>query len=62
MAYPTNYRYTREHEWIQLDGQIGTVGITDYAPVSYTHLDVYKRQTRKRRAGDLGTSIWMRIQ
>jgi glycine cleavage system H protein len=31
MAYPTNYRYTREHEWIQLDGQIGTVGITDYA-------------------------------
>ncbi|MGA2538440.1 MAG: glycine cleavage system protein GcvH [Terracidiphilus sp.] len=31
MAYPTNYRYTREHEWIQLDGNIGTVGITDYA-------------------------------
>jgi glycine cleavage system H protein len=31
MAYPENYRYTREHEWIQLDGSIGTVGITDYA-------------------------------
>jgi len=31
MAYPTNYRYTREHEWLQLDGTIGTVGITDYA-------------------------------
>ena len=31
MAYPTNYRYTREHEWIQLDGNIGTIGITDYA-------------------------------
>jgi glycine cleavage system H protein len=31
MAYPTNYRYTREHEWISLDGTIGTVGITDYA-------------------------------
>jgi glycine cleavage system H protein len=31
MAYPTNYRYTREHEWISLDGSIGTVGITDYA-------------------------------
>src|ERR1039457_3933992 len=31
MAYPTNYRYTREHEWISLDGKIGTVGITDYA-------------------------------
>ena len=31
MAYPANYRYTREHEWISLDGSIGTIGITDYA-------------------------------
>jgi glycine cleavage system H protein len=31
MAYPTDYRYTREHEWIALDGAIGTIGITDYA-------------------------------
>ena len=31
MPYPENYRYTREHEWIELDGTIGTVGITDYA-------------------------------
>jgi glycine cleavage system H protein len=31
MAYPANYRYTKEHEWIQVDGGVGTVGITDYA-------------------------------
>ncbi len=31
MAYPTQYRYTREHEWIDADGSIGAVGITDYA-------------------------------
>ena len=31
MAYPANYRYTKEHEWISLDGKIGTIGITDYA-------------------------------
>ena len=31
MAYPANYRYTKEHEWIQVDGKVGTVGITDYA-------------------------------
>ncbi len=31
MSYPQNYRYTREHEWIALDGSIGTIGITDYA-------------------------------
>jgi len=31
MAYPANLRYTREHEWISVDGKTGTVGITDYA-------------------------------
>jgi glycine cleavage system H protein len=31
MAYPANYRYTREHEWISVDGKAGNVGITDYA-------------------------------
>ncbi len=31
MPYPANYRYTREHEWIDLDGKIGAIGITDYA-------------------------------
>lgn len=31
MPYPANYRYTKEHEWIEVDGGKGTVGITDYA-------------------------------
>ncbi len=31
MAYPASYRYTREHEWIHIEGNVGTVGITDYA-------------------------------
>jgi glycine cleavage system H protein len=31
MNYPANYRYTREHEWIVVDGNIGSIGITDYA-------------------------------
>jgi glycine cleavage system H protein len=31
MGYPTQYRYTREHEWISLEGTTGVVGITDYA-------------------------------
>jgi glycine cleavage system H protein len=34
MAYPTNFRYTREHEWIELTGSIGAIGITDYAQSS----------------------------
>src|SRR5579872_2058435 len=31
MAYPADYRYTREHEWIKVDGNQATIGITDYA-------------------------------
>ena len=31
MAYPESYRYAKSHEWLQLDGENGTVGITDYA-------------------------------
>src|SRR5436853_3794446 len=31
MAYPKNYRYTKEHEWISVDGAVATIGITDYA-------------------------------
>lgn len=29
--YPDNFRYTKDHEWIKIDGETGTVGITDYA-------------------------------
>jgi glycine cleavage system H protein len=31
MNFPSNLRYTKDHEWILLEGNIATVGITDYA-------------------------------
>ena len=31
MAYPKDYKYTKEHEWIKVDGTTGTIGITDHA-------------------------------
>ena len=31
MAYPADYKYTKEHEWLKIDGNTGIVGITDYA-------------------------------
>lgn len=34
MPYPTDRRYTREHEWIQVNGNSASVGITDYAQQS----------------------------
>jgi glycine cleavage system H protein len=29
--YPSQFRYTKEHEWVKLDGEFATIGITDYA-------------------------------
>src|ERR1700723_715648 len=34
MAYPTDRKYTKEHEWIEVNGTSATVGITDYAQQS----------------------------
>jgi len=31
MNFPENLRYTKDHEWILLEGDIATVGITDFA-------------------------------
>jgi glycine cleavage system H protein len=31
MAFPSDYKYTKEHEWLKSDGKTATVGITSYA-------------------------------
>jgi glycine cleavage system H protein len=31
MAYPAQYRYTKEHEWVNVKDDTATIGITDYA-------------------------------
>jgi len=31
MNFPADLRYTKDHEWIKMDGNIATVGITDFA-------------------------------
>ncbi len=33
-SYPKDFRYTKEHEWIKVEGDTGTVGITDHAQSS----------------------------
>ena len=30
-TYPEDYRYTKEHEWVKVEGDTGVVGITDHA-------------------------------
>jgi glycine cleavage system H protein len=31
MSYPDTYKYTKEHEWVHIDGNRATIGITDHA-------------------------------
>lgn len=31
MSYPESYKYTKEHEWLHVEGDQGTIGITDHA-------------------------------
>jgi len=31
MNFPSNIKYTKDHEWIRVEGKIGTIGITEYA-------------------------------
>ena len=31
MNIPTELKYTKEHEWVKIDGEIATIGITDFA-------------------------------
>ena len=31
MNYPENFRFTKEHEWVSVEGDIGTIGISDHA-------------------------------
>src|SRR5689334_734379 len=34
MAFPQDFRYTREHEWVKVEGDTGIIGITDHAQES----------------------------
>lgn len=55
MNFPTNVKYTSEHEWIRMDGEEAYVGITDYAQqqlgdiVLLTSLPKAKRWKKARR-------------
>lgn len=56
--YPKDYRYTKEHEWIKVDGAIGTVGITDYAQHELgdvVFVEVPKVGTQLKGGQSLGT-------
>lgn len=56
--YPENFRYTKEHEWVRVDGDTGTVGITDHAQSEVgdiVYVDLPKAGTRVEQGKSLGS-------
>ena len=58
MAYPAHLKYTKDHEWIDLSGDRGKVGITDYAQQQLgevVYVDLPEIGTRLRAGQSFGT-------
>jgi glycine cleavage system H protein len=58
MAYPTAFRYTREHEWVQIEGKRARVGITDHAQAELgdvVFVELPSMGTVVKKGGHLGT-------
>lgn len=58
MAYPTAFRYTKEHEWVQIEGKRARVGITDHAQAELgdvVFVELPSMGTVVKKGGHLGT-------
>jgi glycine cleavage system H protein len=58
MAYPTAFRYTKEHEWVQIEGKRARIGITDHAQAELgdvVFVELPSMGTVVKRGGQLGT-------
>ena len=56
--YPEHFRYTKEHEWVRVDGGTGTVGITDHAQEELgdiVFVDLPKPGTRVSQGATFGS-------
>jgi len=55
MKVPDNLRYTKDHEWILIEGKTGTIGITDYAQgelgdVVFVDIDPNLKEIKKEQS------------
>ena len=58
MAYPPGFKYTKDHEWIDLSGDRGKVGITDYAQQqlgAVVYVDLPDVGTKLKQGQSFGT-------
>lgn len=55
-TYPESFRYTKEHEWVNVEGDTGTVGITDHAQSELGDI-VYVELPKVGTMAELGKSM-----
>jgi glycine cleavage system H protein len=58
MSYPEDLRYTKEHEWLRADGDVGTIGITEHAQKELgdiVYVDLPKVGARIEQGKSLGS-------
>jgi glycine cleavage system H protein len=56
--YPADYRFTKQHEWVKIDGAHGIIGITDYAQQELgdvVFVDMPKAGTKISAGSSFGT-------
>ena len=49
MNIPKELKYTKDHEWVRVDGDIATIGVTDFAQGELGDIDGGGRRRRKTR-------------
>jgi glycine cleavage system H protein len=58
MTYPENFRYTKEHEWVRVEGDLGVIGITNHAQQELgdiVYVDLPKPGTLVEQGKSLGS-------
>jgi glycine cleavage system H protein len=56
--FPENLRYTKDHEWVRVDGDTGTVGITDHAQEELgdiVYVDLPRQGAQMQQSASLGS-------
>jgi len=56
--YPENFRYTKEHEWVRVDGDTATIGITNHAQQELgdiVYIDLPKPGARAEQGKTMGS-------
>ena len=59
MNFPINLRYTKDHEWLSLEGDIATIGITDFAQKELGDIVYVEVETigKEMQAGEIFGSV-----